>query len=274
MPKSPIQDLGIINNLNNMLLLTRIINSVFKHWLFNGSLQAIKKSGTLATWKAPILYWVCILQKLFPYLVKVLYFAKSISLYGKNILHFVKIYWFYNGSALCRITPCQLCLTKGNGPRIVKGNRDKQAPRLYYTAMDITLPAPKTLQEWRSQELKLHLGGSYPRNVWTPLESFFLSQGYILWQSPSSLYQRPPNDAPRAPDGFAYKTVYCEIEPKSSRHFDMIVSKTSMLLHRSDTLSRALFTVQRARLTIATSWSAWWLLVKTVVKGIACLCLA
>ena len=148
--------------------------------------------------------------------------------------------------------PASCAKRRENAPRVVKGNRDKQAPRLYYTAMDITLPAPKTLQEWRSQELKLHLGGSYPRNVWTPLESFFLSQGYILWQSPSSLYQRPPNDAPRAPDGFAYKTVYCEIEPKLSRHFDMIVSKTSTLLHSSDTLSRALFTVQRARLTIAT----------------------
>ena len=32
--------------------------------------------------------------------------------------------------------------------------------------MDNTLPAPpKTLQEWRSQGIKLHLAGAYPRSV-------------------------------------------------------------------------------------------------------------
>jgi hypothetical protein len=87
--------------------------------------------------------------------------------------------------------------------------------------MDILL-APKTLQEWRSQ--KLYPEGAYPRSVWTPLESFFLSHGYILWQIPGSLYQQPPNDAPRAPDGFAYRTVYCEIMPNTAT-FDMIVSR-------------------------------------------------
>ena len=117
-----------------------------------------------------------------------------------------------------------------------------------------TLPSPKTLQGWRSQERELDLAGAYPRSVWTPLESFFHSHGYILWQSSSSLYQRPPNDAPRAPDGFAYKTVYCEIEPKSSRRFDMIVSQASKFASPfNDILSRALFIVQRARLTIAMS---------------------
>ena len=97
------------------------------------------------------------------------------------------------------------------------------------SAMDITqaLPVPKTLQEWRSQ--KLHPEGAYPRSVWTPLESFFLSHGYILWRPPpsGSLYQRPPNDAPRAPDGFAYRTVYCEVKPNVAR-FDMIVSQVSI----------------------------------------------
>ena len=43
----------------------------------------------------------------------------------------------------------------------------------------------------------------------------------------------PPNDAPRAPDGFVYRTVYCETEP-NVRHFDLIVSQTSYLLLRSD----------------------------------------
>ena len=35
----------------------------------------------------------------------------------------------------------------------------------------------------------------------------------------------PPNDEPRAPDGFAYRTVYCEII-RNIPHFDMIVSQT------------------------------------------------
>jgi hypothetical protein len=90
--------------------------------------------------------------------------------------------------------------------------------------MDIAEPAPKTLQEWRNQ--KPHPVQGYsprPRNVWIPLEPFFLSHGYTLWQPQFSLYPTPPNDAPRAPDGFVYRTVYCEIKP-NVRHFDMIVS--------------------------------------------------
>ena len=89
----------------------------------------------------------------------------------------------------------------------------------------MALPAPKTLQEWRSQ--KTHPPGAYPRSVWIPLEYFFLSHGYTLWQPPSSLHPIPPNDAPRAPDGFAYRTVYCEIKPNIP-HFDLIVSQTSI----------------------------------------------
>ena len=44
---------------------------------------------------------------------------------------------------------------------------------IFMSLMQITMdpgPAPKTLQEWRSQ--KLHPAGPYPRSVWTPLESF------------------------------------------------------------------------------------------------------
>jgi hypothetical protein len=90
-----------------------------------------------------------------------------------------------------------------------------------------TLPAPKTLQEWRDLEPRPegYRRGVCPRNVWTPLESFFLSQGYTLWQPPLSLHLKPPNDAPRTPDGFAYRTIYC-IEPYE-HHFNMIVSQTS-----------------------------------------------
>jgi len=60
-----------------------------------------------------------------------------------------------------------------------------------------------------------------PRNVWVPLESFFLSHGYTLWQPQFSMYPTPPNDAPRTPDGFAYRTEYCENKP-NIQHFDMI----------------------------------------------------
>ena len=84
----------------------------------------------------------------------------------------------------------------------------------------------KTLQEWRSQKLHRALGyNPVPRNVWIPLEPFFLSHGYTLWQPGYSLYPIPPNDAPRAPDGFVYRTEYCEIKP-NVWHFDMIVSQT------------------------------------------------
>jgi hypothetical protein len=98
---------------------------------------------------------------------------------------------------------------------------ETKKPLLSTTVM--ALPTPKTLEEWRNHEAKC-----YPRGIWVPLEPFFLSHGYALWQPPFSLYPMPPNDAPRAPDGFAYRTVYCEIKP-NVRHFgrsDMIVSQT------------------------------------------------
>ena len=96
------------------------------------------------------------------------------------------------------------------------------------------IPAPKSLQEWRYQKPHPVPGHSpRPRNVWIPLEPFFLSQGYTLWQPQFAMYPMPPNDAPRAPDGFVYRTVYCETEP-NVRHFDLIVSQTSYLLLKSD----------------------------------------
>ena len=92
---------------------------------------------------------------------------------------------------------------------------------------DITLPAPKTLQEWRFQ--KLLPVGEYeprPRNVWIPLESFFLSHGFTLWPQPATrMHPYPPSNAPRAPDGFVYRTIYCEVKPNIA-HFDLVVSQT------------------------------------------------
>ena len=90
---------------------------------------------------------------------------------------------------------------------------------------------PKTLEEWRHLKPPLEEGAPFincdvcPRNVWIPLESFFLSHGYTLWQPRNSLYQKPPNDAPRTPDGFTYRTIYC-VEPYE-QHFDVIVSQNS-----------------------------------------------
>ena len=90
--------------------------------------------------------------------------------------------------------------------------------------MDSTLHAPKTLDEWRNQKLPVgEYGGGIPRHVWVPLEPFFLSQGYTLWQPSNTLHPIPPNDEPRAPDGFAYRTVYCEIKPNVP-NFGLIVS--------------------------------------------------
>jgi len=39
--------------------------------------------------------------------------------------------------------------------------------------------SPKTLLEWRVQQNQPE--GAYPREMWTPLEPFFLSHGYTLW---------------------------------------------------------------------------------------------
>ncbi|THH18821.1 hypothetical protein EW146_g2244 [Bondarzewia mesenterica] len=81
---------------------------------------------------------------------------------------------------------------------------------------------PQTLQEWRHQ--KNQPKGAFPRDMWTSLESFFLSQDYILWLPQSyALCLSPPNDAPRSPDGFAYSTLYNDLKPKTSR-FDMLNS--------------------------------------------------
>ena len=80
---------------------------------------------------------------------------------------------------------------------------------------------PRTLKEWREQK------GSFPRNFWNPLESFFLSRGYTLWGPRSTWWLIPPNDAPRTPDGFAYRTVYNEIKP-DKYFFNMIVSPVAL----------------------------------------------
>ena len=65
-----------------------------------------------------------------------------------------------------------------------------------------TLPAlPRTLQEWRYSGWEPK--GTYPRNVWDPLEQFFRVQGLILWKRCRLVTEpgtEPPNDIPRCPD--------------------------------------------------------------------------
>jgi hypothetical protein len=80
---------------------------------------------------------------------------------------------------------------------------------------------PWTLEQWR------HAGNQPefkdPRVLWTPLEPFFLSLGYELWLSYMIYNVKPPNKAPRTPDGFAYMTPYNEILPDNPS-FSMTVS--------------------------------------------------
>ena len=142
------------------------------------------------------------------------------------------------------------------------------------------IPAPKSLQEWRYQKPHPVPGNSpRPRNVWIPLEPFFLSQGYTLWQPQFAMYPMPPspNDAPRAPDGFVYRTVYCETEP-NVRHFDLIVSQSSYLLLRSDSdiylFKSTIHCPARTTDNRDVLIRLMAILAKTAVKDIAMLCLA
>jgi len=71
--------------------------------------------------------------------------------------------------------------------------------------------SPQTLLEWRMQ--KNQPEGTFPRQMWTPLEPFFLSHGYTLWiqlgpVEGDAMTLRSPDTTPRAPDPFVYSTPY------------------------------------------------------------------
>jgi hypothetical protein len=75
---------------------------------------------------------------------------------------------------------------------------------------------PKTLLEWRMQQNQPE--GAYPRDMWTPLEPFFLSHGYTLWikfgpKDGDSMILRAPDETPRAPDPFVYEAPYNRVPP-------------------------------------------------------------
>jgi hypothetical protein len=70
---------------------------------------------------------------------------------------------------------------------------------------------PQTLLEWRMQQNQPE--GTFPRQMWTPLEPFFLSHGYTLWiqlgpVDGDAMTLRSPDNTPRAPDPFVYSTPY------------------------------------------------------------------
>ena len=76
--------------------------------------------------------------------------------------------------------------------------------------------SPKTLLEWRLQQNQPE--GAYPREMWTPLEPFFLSRGYTLWiqlgpKDGDAMTLRAPDDTPRASDPFVYLTPYNTVPP-------------------------------------------------------------
>jgi hypothetical protein len=83
-----------------------------------------------------------------------------------------------------------------------------------------TVHPPQTLLEWRKQQNQPE--DMTPRQMWTPLEPFFLSQGYTLWVQlgtvdGDAMTLRTPNDEPRAVDPFAYSTPYNEGPPSFDR---------------------------------------------------------
>jgi hypothetical protein len=82
---------------------------------------------------------------------------------------------------------------------------------------------PKTLRDWRASGWEPK--GTTPRDVWTPLEPFFLEQGLTLWKRGSStilqFFMVPGKDFPRSPDGFVYSTPIGDAEPRPG--FDVVV---------------------------------------------------
>ena len=89
---------------------------------------------------------------------------------------------------------------------------------------------PQTLQEWRNR--KNQPKGLFPRHMWMPFETFFVDQGYMLWQPSQymALYVKPPNDEPRRQDEYALRTMYNDIEPISAPQFDMLVGPINFTL--------------------------------------------
>jgi len=91
--------------------------------------------------------------------------------------------------------------------------------------------SPKTLLEWRVQQNQPE--GAYPREMWTPLEPFFLSHGYTLWiqlgpKGGDAMSLRAPDDTPRAPDPFVYSTQYTTVTFTHRRY--LFLSKVSLHL--------------------------------------------
>jgi len=79
---------------------------------------------------------------------------------------------------------------------------------------------PQTLLEWRMRPADT----TYPREMWTPLEPFFLSHGYNLWiqlgpKDGDAMTLRAPDDTPRASDPFVYSTPYNTVPPPYTKTF-------------------------------------------------------
>ncbi|KAF8487762.1 hypothetical protein JB92DRAFT_2758770 [Gautieria morchelliformis] len=94
------------------------------------------------------------------------------------------------------------------------------------TSTPVTVPftrdtLPKTLRDWRTSGWEPK--GTTPRDVWTPLEQFFLERGLTLWKKCYTRYRHlylvPGNDLPRSPDGFVYSTPVSDTRPESG--FDL-----------------------------------------------------
>ncbi|THH19667.1 hypothetical protein EW146_g1547 [Bondarzewia mesenterica] len=141
---------------------------------------------------------------------------KSTTIYGET---------YYNLSFLDRQMPIAVRILENAPDGVERTNAPPSMLSLESDALPMVPPvpsirSPQTLQEWRYH--KDQPKGAFPRDMWTSLEPFFLSQGYILWKPQSyALCLSPPNGAPRSPDGFAYSTQYNDLKPKTLS-FDML----------------------------------------------------
>ena len=76
---------------------------------------------------------------------------------------------------------------------------------------------PTTLRNWKSSGWESE--STVPRDVWTPLEQFFLEQGLTLWKKSETCFHLlliPHNGLLRSPDGFVYTTPLNDVRDRDN----------------------------------------------------------
>lgn len=136
---------------------------------------------------------------------------------------------------------------------------------------------PKTLDQWRRKGAHSREEEKFPRDMWDPLEPFFLSIGYTLWKKASYILTiEPPNDAPRKQDEYACRIPYNDL-PENRYNFWMEVRpiiRCFLYIQNPDSgrRLRAPSIAPLGQPTIVMFSSASWLLAKTAARASAMHC--